>query len=71
MINKPKLVLISEARRGGVAPPTSAEYARNYRSSLFMMARRYYAGRMEKAQMRFAPSKEVCMAGQRSWVSRD
>jgi hypothetical protein len=71
MINKPKLALISAGAAGGVAPPTSAEYGRNYRSSLFMMARRYYDGRMEKAQMRFAPTKEVCMAGRLSWVSRD
>jgi hypothetical protein len=71
MINKPKLTLIAAGAAADGVSPTSAEYIRNYGSSLFMMARRFYDGRMEKTQMRFAPTKGVCMAGRRSCVSRD
>ena len=59
MINKAKLALIAVAVAAGGAPPASAEHIRNYGSLLFMMARRFYGARREKAQMRLAPTRRV------------
>jgi hypothetical protein len=59
MINKSKLALTAAMAVASIASPASAEYMRNWGSLLYAMARRFYDARMEKAQMRLAPTRRV------------
>jgi hypothetical protein len=59
MVHKTKLALIAAA--AAIAVPASAGAIRNYGSLLALMARRFYNARMEKAQMRFAPTRCPCL----------
>jgi hypothetical protein len=56
MISKTRIALIAIVAAAGMTSPASAEPVRNYGSLLFDKARRFYDSRLEKAQMRFAPT---------------
>jgi hypothetical protein len=59
MVNKSQLALIAAIGAAAVASRASPEPIRAYGSLLFAMARRFYDARVEKAQMRLAPTRRI------------